>query len=126
MRMTHVLIQHPRLRAAGLVVLLLALAAVLLHLQADKSLVALVLLIVGLVTKAFTALVGLIALVPGVGPVIAQVITLPLVLVINGLTWLVTFIALKRGERVEVMRARVIAWSVLLGFVLGFLAGRAL
>ncbi len=124
--MTHVLIQHPRLRAAGLVVLLLALAAVLLHLQADKSLVALVLLIVGLVTKAFTALVGLIALVPGVGPVIAQVITLPLVLVINGLTWLVTFIALKRGERVEVMRARVIAWSVLLGFVLGFLAGRAL
>jgi len=125
MRWSAPLTGHPRLRAVLLVLLLAVVGVTLVHLHVDRDIVAIVLVLVGLATKALAALIGLVALVPVVGPILVQLITLPFVLLVNGLAYVVTFFALRRGEAMEVVRAKIIAWSVLVGFILGFLAGRA-
>ena len=105
----------------------IAVAAVLaLHFGLDKPLVAGVLVLVGIATQAFAGLVGLVALVPVIGAPVAAILTLPFFLVLNGIAYLVTFFALRRGYKLTVVSARIVAAAVVVGFILGFLVGRSL
>jgi hypothetical protein len=118
--------RHPRLRVVFIWVAI-ALAAVLaIHFGLDKPLVAGVLVLVGFATQAFAGLVGIVALVPVIGPPIAAMLTLPFFLVLNGLAYLVTFFALRSGYKLTVVSARIVAAAVVVGFILGFLVGRSL
>lgn len=118
--------RHPRLRVIIIWVGIAAAAVLALRFGLDKPLVAGVLVLVGIATQAFAGLVGMVAMVPLIGAPIATILTLPFFLVLNGLAYLVTFFALRRGYKLTVVSARIVAAAVVIGFILGFLVGRSL
>jgi hypothetical protein len=118
--------RHPRLRLMIIWIGIAATAVLALRFGLDKPLVAGVLVLVGIATQAFAGLVGMVAMVPLIGAPIATMLTLPFFLVLNGLAYLVTFFALRRGYKLTVVSARIVAAAVVIGFILGFLVGRSL
>lgn len=106
------------------ILLLLILIGFLLDL--DKKALALVILLFGFLTQAFSGLLGLLGLLPWVGPILVKVITGPFLWLLNGLGTLVAFIALRRGYRVDLLKSRIIVTTFLLGFVVGILVGTLL
>jgi hypothetical protein len=92
----------------------------------DKKLVAAGLIVFGLMTQAFSAVVALVGAVPVVGPLVIKVVTFPFIMLVNGIGYLVTFFALRRGYKIDVIKARVLIGTFLVGMILGFLLGRFL
>ncbi len=90
----------------------------------DKKIIAVVVLLVGFITSAFAALIGMVGAIPAIGPMIAKVITLPFFLLLNAVAYLFTFIALRMGFKRDIVRARIISTAFLVGIVIGFILGR--
>jgi hypothetical protein len=90
----------------------------------DTSLIAGGVIVVGLVSNAFAWLLGLIALVPVVGPLVVTALTTGFVLLLNAIGSIVSFVAVRRGYGRDVMTARGLTVAVLIGIVIGFVLGR--
>ncbi len=95
-----------------------------LHFRVDKNLLALVALLVGFVGQAFAALVAWIGLVPLVGALVAKVLSLPFIWLLNGVGYLASIIAIKRGYPKEVLNYRVITITLLIGITIGYILGK--
>lgn len=117
--------RHPRTRVVLIWAGIAAGAVIALQFNLDKPLTAGVLVLVGIATHAFAGLVGMVAMVPVIGAPLATMLTLPFFILLNGLAYLVTFFALRRGYKLTVVSARIVAAAVVIGFILGFLAGRS-
>jgi len=115
---------RPYWRVALIWLVICGLIAAGILLRWDKKLVAAVVIVFGLMTQAFAGVLGLIGAVPVVGPLIIKVVTLPFVLLVNGIGYIITFFALRRGYKIDVMRSRVLIGTFLVGTVLGFGLGR--
>src|SRR3990167_8834701 len=89
-------------------VVIIVLIDVGLYLSVDKSILAFVVVLVGIVGQAFGALVTWIALVPLVGPMVAHVLSLPFIWILNGIGYLASIIAIKRGYSKDVLNYRII------------------
>ena len=118
--------RHPRFRITLIWLGIVTIALVALKFGIDKPATAGVLVLVAMATKAFAGLVALVAMLPLIGPPLAAMLTLPMFVLLNGIAYLVTFFALRRGYKLTVVSARVIAGAVVVGFVLGFLVGHFL
>ncbi len=92
----------------------------------DKKITAIGIIIFGLITQAFTGLVGIIGFIPTVGPILAKILAWPIFATLNGLAFLVTFFALKRGQGKRVFDARVVVTIFLTGIIIGFILGNIL
>jgi len=90
----------------------------------DAAVIAGGVLVVGLVTNAFAWLLGLIALVPVIGPLIVSALTTGFVLLLNAIGSIVSFVAVRRGYGKDVLTARGLTVAVLIGVVIGFVLGR--
>lgn len=90
----------------------------------DASVIAGSVVVVGLVTNAFAWLLGLVALVPLIGPLIVKVLSLGFVLLLNAVGSLVSFIAIKRGYSKDVLTYRGLTVAVIIGIVIGFILGK--
>lgn len=90
----------------------------------DEKVIATIVLIFGVMTNAFSGLVELIALIPTIGPMIVHVVTLPFFLLVNGVAYLVTFIALRKGYTKDVVSSRLLTVALLIGIVIGFILGK--
>lgn len=97
-----------------------------LHLGIDKSIIATTVVLVGIIGQAFAALLAWIGLIPLVGPMIAHVLALPFIWVINGVGYLVSFLAIKRGYSKDVLNYRIITITLLVGITLGYVLGKVL
>lgn len=94
--------------------------------RVDASVIAGSVVVVGLVTNAFAWLLGLIAMVPVVGPLLVTALTTGFVLLINAVGSIVSFIAVRRGYAKDVMTSRGLTIAVLIGVVIGFVLGKLL
>lgn len=92
--------------------------------RVDASVIAGSVIVVGLVTNAFAWLLGLIALVPVVGPLIVTALTTGFVLLLNAVGSIVSFVAIKRGYSKDVLTYRGLTVAVIIGIVIGFVLGR--
>ncbi|TET23776.1 MAG: hypothetical protein E3J78_02005 [Candidatus Cloacimonadota bacterium] len=90
----------------------------------DRKIIALVVILVGFLTQAFTGLIGMIGSIPTIGPLVARIITLPLFLLLNAFAYFFTFIALRMGFKRDIVRARIIVTAFMVGIVIGFILGR--
>jgi len=97
-----------------------------LHFRFDKKIVTFGVVVFGLLSQAFAGLLALIALVPVVGPLIAKVVTIPLVWVANGFAYIVTLLVLKKGHKIDIFKSRVLVTTLLIGVILGFILGKLL
>ena len=90
----------------------------------DEHVLGAVVILVGILGQAFAALVAWIGFVPLVGPIIAKVLSLPFIWIINGIGYLASAIAIKRGYSKDVLNHRVITITLLIGITLGYVLGK--
>jgi hypothetical protein len=90
----------------------------------DKSLLALLALIVGFAGEAFAALLAWIGLIPIIGPIAAKALSLPFIWLLNGVGYLATIVAIKRGYPKEVLNYRVLTITLLVGITIGYILGK--
>ncbi|MBI3578066.1 MAG: hypothetical protein HY276_07770 [Ignavibacteriales bacterium] len=95
-----------------------------LHLSVDRSIVAIVVVLVGILGQAFGALIAWIGLIPIVGPIAAHVLSLPFLWLLNGVGYLVSIVAIKRGYSKDVLNYRVVTVTLLVGITLGYILGK--
>ena len=81
---------------------------------------------VGLVTNGFVALATLVSLVPILGPVLVKLLSLPFFYMLNGIGYLVSLLAIKKGYGVEVISHRFLTIILLIGVVIGYILGNLL
>ncbi|NIA23817.1 MAG: hypothetical protein GWP03_06650 [Proteobacteria bacterium] len=93
------------------------------HLQ--KSVIATFVVLFGLLAQAFTGLLSLISYIPFIGPMITKVISLPLFLLINGITYITTIVFIrKKGGKKNIIISRSLTNALLIGVIIGFILGK--
>lgn len=103
---------------------LLVLAWLGTHLGVDKRAIAGVVFLLGLLSNAFAWLLGIVAIVPIIGPLIVKVLSLSIVWILNALGYLVSFVAIKRGYSKDVMTYRGLTVALIVGIIIGYIVGK--
>ena len=105
-------------------VVMLALVWVALAYDVNKSVIAGSVVVVGLVSNAFAWLLGVIALVPVIGPLIVKVLSIGFIWILNAVGYLVSLVAIKRGYSRDVLTYRGMTIALIIGIVIGFIIGK--
>jgi hypothetical protein len=102
------------------VILIVAIIWCGIYYQIDELVVASFALVLAVLSGVFAWVVGLIGLVPIVGPLIIKILSIPLVWLINGIGYLISVIAIKRGYSKDVLTYRGLTITLIIGIVIGF------
>jgi hypothetical protein len=94
-----------------------------LHFHVDQRVVAGGVLLIGFFSSAFAWLIGVIGLVPLVGPLIVKLLAIPVLWLLNALGNLVSLIAIRRGYSKDVLTYRGLTIALLVGIVIGYVLG---
>ena len=105
-------------------IIIAAIITVGLHFGVDEFVIGGVVVVFGVITQAFVGLIGIISLIPVLGPLLAKVLALPVFWLINALGYFVSIIAIKRGYSKEVINYRILTVVLLVGIVIGFVLGK--
>ena len=97
-----------------------------LYLKLDAKIIVLVTGFIAIITNAFFELLAIIALVPVIGPLIVKVLSLPIFWIINGIGYLASIVAIKKGHGMEVITYRILTIVFLIGIIFGYVLGRLL
>ncbi len=95
-----------------------------LYFKVDRSVIAGSVVAVGLISHAFAWLLGLVALVPIIGPIIVKVLSIGFIWLLNAVGYLVSYIAIRRGYSKDVLTYRGLTVAVIIGIVIGFVLGK--
>lgn len=87
-----------------------------------KAVTAGVLLFAGL-SHIFAWVLGLITLVPIIGPLLVKVLSLSIIWLLNAVGYLVSFVAIKRGYSKDVLTYRAVTIALITGIIIGFVIG---
>lgn len=80
-------------------------------------------LLFGLLSSLFAWVIGVLGLIPFVGPLIVKVLAIPIIWLLNALGYLVSFIAIKRGYSKDVLTYRGLTIALIVGIIIGFILG---
>ncbi|MGQ9631010.1 MAG: hypothetical protein ACUVXI_11985 [bacterium] len=96
----------------------------------DRGVVTMLLIVVGIIaeisTNFFAFVISFLARLPVLGPPLARILSMPFFILINGLSFIIAFFALRKGRTRRVVNARILVTVFLIGIILGFILGRAL
>ncbi|RKY55780.1 MAG: hypothetical protein DRP89_02600 [Candidatus Neomarinimicrobiota bacterium] len=90
----------------------------------DKKIIAVLAIVFGILSHAFSGLMTIIALVPIIGPLIVRVLSLPVFWLLNAIGYYVSVIAIKKGYSKNVINYRIITIIFLVGFTFGYLIAK--
>ena len=90
----------------------------------DRVFIGLVVFIFGIATQAFAGILGFVALIPFIGPLVVKVLTLPFFWILNGVGYYLAIFAIRRGYTREVLNYRVLTLVLLLGILIGYILGK--
>lgn len=96
------------------------------YLGVEGRIIAIVVLVVGWLSQVFAAVLGVVALIPVVGPLIVSIVTLPFFLLVNGIAYVVTLLAVRKGHVRSAVESRILVTALLVGIVIGFVLGKLL
>ncbi|MSQ59347.1 MAG: hypothetical protein EXR36_06790 [Betaproteobacteria bacterium] len=105
-------------------VVMIGLAWFAMERHVDNAVIAGSVVAVGLISNAFAWLLGIIAMVPIIGPLIVKVLSIGFIWLLNAVGYLVSFIAIKRGYSKDVLTYRGLTVAVIIGIVTGFVIGK--
>jgi len=100
------------------------LAMLALNFNVNKAVIAGTLVVVGLVSNAFAWLLGIIALVPLIGPLVVKILSIGFIWLLNAVGYLVSFIAIRRGYSKDVLTYRGVTIAMIIGIVIGYVLGK--
>lgn len=109
-----------------LMVVLVALVWLGFRLNVDDRVIVGGAVLFGLLSSLFAWIVGLLGLIPFVGPLIVKVLAIPIIWLLNALGYLVSFIAIKRGYSQDVLTYRGLTIALIVGIIIGFIMGQLL
>ncbi len=95
-----------------------------LHFNVDRSVIAASVVAVGLISNAFVWLLGIIALVPVIGPLVVKVLSIGFIWLLNAVGYLVSYVAIRRGYSKDVLTYRGLTIALVIGIVIGFVLGK--
>lgn len=107
-----------------LAIVLAVLVAVGLSLDWDARVLAGVAVLIGLVSGLFVWLVGVIGLVPLIGPIIVKVLSFSFIWLLNAMGYLVSYVAIRRGYSRDVLTYRGLTMALLIGIVIGYIVAQ--
>lgn len=90
----------------------------------NKPVTAIIVIFFGIVSQLFSEILAIIALIPVAGPVIVKVISIPVIILLNGIGYIVTFFAFKKGYKMEVEKSKLFTTALLIGVMFGYLLGK--
>jgi len=79
--------------------------------------------VIGLISGVFAWLVGVVGLIPIIGPLIVKVLSLSVIWLLNALGYIVSYIAIRRGYSQDVLTYRGLTIALIIGIVIGFVLG---
>ena len=80
-------------------------------------------LLVGFYSGLVGWLLGVITLVPIIGPILVKILTMSFIWLLNAVGYLVSYIAIKRGYSKDVLTYRGITIALITGIVIGYVLG---
>ncbi len=105
-------------------VVILILVEVGLYFNVNKVIIGNVVFLFGLLSYAFTGLISLLGFIPFVGPFIVKVLGIPFVWLLNGIGYVVSLIAIRRGYSKDVLTYRGFTVAVMIGITIGYILGK--
>lgn len=94
------------------------------HYNVDHRVIAGSVVVVGVLSNAFAWLVGIITLVPIIGPLIVKVLSIGFIWLLNAVGYLVAYIAIRRGYSKDVLTYRGLTIALIIGIVIGYVLGK--
>ncbi|WP_211248421.1 hypothetical protein [Desulfobulbus elongatus] len=80
--------------------------------------------LIGLLSNAFAWLLGIIAVVPFVGPLIVKILSFGFIWLLNAVGYLVAYVAIRRGYSKDVLTYRGVTIALIIGIVIGYIVGK--
>jgi hypothetical protein len=77
--------------------------------------------VIGLLSGVLAWLVGIIGLVPFIGPIIVKVLSIGFIWLLNAVGYVISYIAIKRGYSQDVLTYRGLTIALLVGIVIGYI-----
>jgi hypothetical protein len=96
------------------------------RLGVDARVIAGTVFVLGLLSNAFAWLLGVIAWVPVVGPLIAKVLSIGFIWLLNAVGYLVSFVAIRRGFTQDVLTYRGLTITLIIGIVISYVIGKVI
>ncbi len=93
------------------------------HFDWDAKAVGAGVLLVAFATKLLLWLVGVIGLVPIIGPIIVKVLSLSVIWLLNAIGYIVSIVAIKRGYSKDVLTYRGLTIALIVGIIIGYVLG---
>jgi hypothetical protein len=100
---------------------IVALVGLGVHFNVDGGVIAGSVVVVGLLSHAFAWLLGVIALVPVIGPIIVKVLSIGFIWLLNAVGYLVAYVAIRRGYSRDVLTYRGLTIALIVGIVIGYI-----
>ena len=77
--------------------------------------------LIGLLSGAFAWIVGIIGLIPIIGPILVKVLSIGFIWLLNAVGYVISYIAIKRGYSKDVLTYRGITIALIIGIVIGYI-----
>jgi hypothetical protein len=77
--------------------------------------------LIGLLSGAFAWLVGIIGLIPIVGPLLVKILSIGFIWLLNAVGYVISYIAIKRGYSKDVLTYRGLTIALITGIVIGYI-----
>ena len=81
-------------------------------------------LLIALLTNAIAWLAATIGLVPILGPLVVKILALPFIWLLNGIGYIVSMVAIRRGFSKDVLTYRGLTIALIVGIVIGYVVGK--
>ena len=95
----------------------------LLFLNIDRKLVAIISLLIAWFTNAFIGIGSFVSLIPIIGPLIVNIFSIPFFWLMNGVGYFTTAYAVKKGYKKQLITHRLLTLVLLTGLVIGYILG---
>ena len=89
----------------------------------DKKIILFATLVISIFTQIFVGLGALVGMIPFVGPLIINVISIPIFWLLNAMGYVVSGVAIKKGYATELAKSRVVTLGLLIGIIIGYIIG---
>ena len=101
-------------------IIIIIISFILISLNIDKRIIAIVSIVIGWLTNAFLGASALIATIPVVGPIIIQLVSLPFFWLMNGIGFFSSAYAIKKGETQLALTHRLVSVVLVIGIIIGY------
>lgn len=90
----------------------------------DQRAVAAGLVLGAMASHALAFVVGVVTLVPIIGPLLVKILSIPIIWLLNSIGYLVSAVAIRRGYSKDVLTYRGLTVALITGIVLGYIFGK--